>query len=146
MRDITVTRLEFDEFLWPIVTNSQAENEKERSVAVDVLRLLSDDDCTEEVPLTDEQIEKAERSNSHVWNSRRLSDDEHTFAIEEAPYRLVRKRMKDAISKVSIICMDDFSPLVDKINDAKKYTAKVVPDETAEARVEPTPEGQERTA
>ena len=138
MRDIAVKRLEFDEFLWPIVTTSNAESDKERAVALDVLRLLSDEEYTEEVPLTDAQIAQSSKNNTHVWNSRRLIEDEYTFVLEEEAYRLIRKRLQDASPKVSIVCLADFSPLLDRFNDAKKYKAEK--DEPAESEGEPEKE------
>ena len=133
MREITITRREFAEFLWPIVTSSAPDAVKQRFLARDVLNLLSDDDYTEEVPLTVEQIEQAARTNKHAWNSRRLRDDEHTFLVEEEECRLIEDRLISATPHVSIICLNDFSPLVDKFKDPKKHTAKVVPDEPSKS-------------
>lgn len=121
MRDIEVSKLEFDEFLFPFVTNSQAENDKEREVAIRVLRILRNPDYTVEETVRDEVRERATKLDKHIWVGRRLSDDEHTFTFEEDEYQLVKKRLIDAIPNVNIIALDDFGPLVDKFKEAEKY-------------------------
>jgi hypothetical protein len=123
MRDITITKLEFDEFLFPFVTNSQAENDKERTTATDVLKLLSDEEYTVEETLSDELVTRAEKLDKHLWPGRKLATDEHTFTFEEDEYRLVRKRLTDAVKGVNIIALAHFSPLLDKFKQAEKYSA-----------------------
>jgi hypothetical protein len=121
MRDITVSKLEFDEFLYPFVTNSNAENDKERECAIRVLRLLKDDDYTVEETVSDERRAAFTKIDKHMWVGRKLADDEHTFSLEEDEYNLIKKRLIDAIPDVHIIALDDFGPLVDRFKDAEKY-------------------------
>ena len=121
MRDIEVSKLEFDEFLFPFITNSQAESDKEREVAIRVLRILGDSEYTVEETIRDEVREQAAKLDKHIWAGRKLAEDEHTFSFEEDEYNLVKKRLIDAIPNVNIIALADFGPLVDKFKEAEKY-------------------------
>mgnify|MGYP003145374103 CR=1 FL=1 len=132
MRDIRVSKLEFNEFIFPFVTNSQAESDAEREVAIRVLRILRDPDITVEETVSDAVREQAAKLDKHIWAGRKLLDDSHTFTFEEDEYQVVKKRLIDAIPSVNIIALEHFSPLIDKFKDAEKYVVKVEKDEPEE--------------
>ena len=121
MRDITVTKLEFDEFLFPFVTNSTAESDKEREIAIRVLKILRNPEYTVEETVRDELREQAAKLDKHLWAGRRLANDEHKFSFEEDEYQLVKKRLIDAVPNVNIIALEDYGPLIDRFKDAEKY-------------------------
>ena len=123
--------MEFDEFLFPFVTNSQAESEGERATALDVLRLLTDTDITVEEVLPEALVKDARKRDKHLWAGRKLATDEHTFTFEEEEYRLVKKRLEASVSNVNIIALGELSPLIEKFKGAEKYSAPKLEEEVA---------------
>lgn len=118
MREVHVTREQFDEFLYPAIASSSAENESELETAVRVLRKLKKPDITFEEVISSEEQERAKKNRTKLVPFRKLTVDEHTFMFEEPEYKLVLDRVKAHLPRISLAAAEELWEFYESVKGA----------------------------
>lgn len=120
MREVRITKEQFDEFLFPFVSGSSPESDNERECALRVMRKLKDPEITEEEALSPAQLEAAERRKRKIWPGRRLACPEATFHFQEDEHRLILKRLKEATKGIAMLVIEEYTAFLDAFEGAKE--------------------------
>lgn len=101
MRKFTISKDDFDRFLYPSVVHGGSQNEAELLIAIRLIKKLQDNELTEIEIIDPLLIEEARRSRQQLIPNRLLRVREATFFVEEDEYELLKKRMLDGIPRYS---------------------------------------------
>lgn len=117
MREVTVTKSEFDEYLYPAFARNGVASEEEFEVALRVIRKLKEHATPEE--LSDEDIAEAEKTRgARAVAFLKLDSPEATFRLEEDEYKLVQKRLKAHLPNVALVFAEEFDALRQSVENA----------------------------
>lgn len=120
MRKFTVTKHEFDHFLFPFTMNVAAESETEFETGVRLVQALRDPNRTEARELTSRQNE-AEREGEKIYPQHELRRDQDTFIIEEDVWKLTVKRLGVNKTRINPLASEDYNEFLKKVEDAEKW-------------------------
>lgn len=125
MRTIELTKHEFDETFFGVVTNgnSPAKDENEHEIALRLLRQLKDTTLTYPEDPKPDVVAQVEASGQRWWPSYRLHADSVSLELEEDVYRVVRHRFKDYIPLVHPLMAEEFDVVWQKIKTAESWDA-----------------------
>lgn len=119
MRAITFKKDEFDDFVYPALATSSAENMQELEVAVRLMRKLSERNITEEEVITESRRTEADRQGHKVIPFRKLVSVVSTFHFEEDEWNLLRTRLEAYMPRVSLAAAERLYTLVSHINNTE---------------------------
>lgn len=122
MRKLVLTAAQFDTFVFPQVASSAAKSESEFETALRLLKKLKDPALTEAVPFTDEELKRAKETRQALFAFHRLREDSATFLLEEDEWLLLKARVSDHKTKVSIVALEDFSSALAAVAAAAPFT------------------------
>lgn len=126
MRSITLTKQEFDDTFFPLVTSGRtpAKDENEHEIALRLLRQLKDPKVTYPEDPKPSQVEAIEESGNRWWPSYKLDTAEYKWDFEEDVFKVIRHRLKEQIKHVHPMMAEEFDAVWQKVKNAKTWDAK----------------------
>lgn len=106
MKKLLVTRLQYDEFLYPIVAASHSENTKEAFLTDKVLTVL---EAVGKPPV----LNPDGLPEGHPWF--KLNTDEVEFELEDAHAELILKKLEAAVPTLQVWRIRQMLPLVTQL-------------------------------
>ncbi len=131
MRKVTISKKQFDTFLFPQIAQSNAKTDSERETAIRVIKILKDRGLTMDKPLTKRE-ERLREDGENVFEFKELVEDEATFVLEEDEHNFIKKRLEENAKGVALLVLEDFEALRDLFKNAEKFTPEAPEDETAD--------------
>lgn len=122
MRSVSLTRHEFDNYLFPAWANAQNPGDPE--LVVRVTRKLKS--VSLERPLSEMQ-QKLREGGNIVFADRTLTDEEADLWLEEDEWRVVKEMFQRSLGSFVTLAMEDAVALNDKLKAAKLADVEVTP-------------------
>ena len=131
MRKLTLQAKYFDNFVFPQLAGTSAENDSEWETALRLLKAIKDPVLTVEVDLTPQEKEARDRGQQ-VYAFRKLREGEATFLLQSDEYALLLKRINAHKTRVALVAAEDFAELLAAIENAPEVKVEEAVEETAE--------------
>lgn len=120
MKKVTISKFEFDTFVFQQVAGSTAENDNEAETAIRLMRKLKDETLTIECEPTKEEGEARKKGRS-VFLMRQLREGSATFVLQDDEHKLLFKRLEKNVPHVALLLLEEFSDLVRRVKEAPAY-------------------------
>ena len=146
MRSITLTRAEFDDTFFPMVTSGRtpAKDENEHEIAIRLIKQLKDPAITFPEDPKPKAIEQIEESGNRWWPSYKQNDDEYKWDFEEDVYKIIRHRLKEQIPFVHPMMAEEFDVVWQKVKKSETWDMNAEKDlDEDEDKEEQSPEPME---
>ena len=133
MRAIHLTKRQFDEVFYGVLTNghSTPQDEQGHEVALRLIRQLKDLDVTYPESPKPKVLAAVEESGQRWWPNYKLKNGDHVFEFEEDVYRVVEERFRAFIPHVHPMMQEEFDDVWQLVKGAEQYDASKVEDEQA---------------
>ena len=123
MRQVTFTKKQFKDFVYPFVGQGNAKADGDWETALRLVKKFKDPILTEKVPLNKEE-QKAEDEGSTVFCFRTLLTEDATFELEEDEWGLLKQILEGRRKNIIFLAAEDFEELLAVIREAKQVDAK----------------------
>lgn len=117
MRTVTITKAQFDDFVFSAIASGAAEDEAELEVAVRVFKKLNANSLPR--PFTDEEQLEIKQGRK-LRAQRDLRDNICGFIFEEDEYNLVLKRLISYLRNIALVAAEEYYELLSSVKAAVK--------------------------
>lgn len=121
MREATLTRQEFDDFVYPAFASQGAENEDELEIGVRIIKKFKA--ISEPEVISSEQMEEARRKKQKLVPALQMKYVDEQVTLEEDEWRLLVSRMVSWIPRISFAVAQEYQATLTKIKTAKVVSA-----------------------
>lgn len=124
MRNVEVTKDEYNDFLYPAVGGSTAKSEQELETALRVMKKINAPDVTTVLEVPADQLRAAEARGQRLLPTRKLSAPKMELILEEDEWKLVVERLKAYIPQVTLLGAEALYNFLQKLVNADAEDAK----------------------
>lgn len=123
MRQVTFTKLQFRNFIYPQIGKGTSKGEGDWEAAIRLVKVLKDDELTEEIPYNEAEREALAKGEM-IYPFRTLIEDSATFLFQDDEFRFLETKMKADRPKVPLLAGEDYDSLLQALKDAEKIEKK----------------------
>lgn len=120
MKKVTISKFDFDTFVFQQVAGSTAENDNEAETAIRLMRKIKDEALTEEEESTKEQ-EELRKKGRPVFLMRKLREEQAVFILQDDEHKLLLKRLEKNLSSVALLVLEGFMDLIKNVKESPAY-------------------------